>query len=203
MLPIPDSDLEVLSKVLSWVSKSYSEGLVFCESKRIHLIAPILWSVVQLLPNIKVDVEKDFDGIRVYAHGHFEFIVQAKEEQFGQGAAQCLLGCEVVADLNNIHEVFGIVTNFEKWMRQCMLAMRVMWDNHASGEVYGFVTTGELWRMFKYDGTSCVQTAALLVLFNGMEEEKQEWIDKYSCVVECMLVALANGGRIMKDVVVG
>ncbi|KAF8456201.1 hypothetical protein BGX38DRAFT_1257596 [Terfezia claveryi] len=129
MLPIPDSDLEVLSKVLSWVYKSYSEGLLFtsdCESKRIHLIAPILWSVVQLLPNIKVDVEKDFDGNRVHAHGHFEFvlirgskricIVEAKKEQFEQGAAQCLLGCEVAADLDNIHEVFGIVTNFEKWI---------------------------------------------------------------------------------------
>jgi len=47
--PIPESDLEVLSKVLSWVYKSYSEGFLYdCESKRIHLIAPILWSVVQL-----------------------------------------------------------------------------------------------------------------------------------------------------------
>jgi len=50
-------------------------------------------------------VEKDFEGNRVHAHGHFEFvlirgskricIVEAKQEQFGQGAAQCLLGCEV------------------------------------------------------------------------------------------------------------
>jgi len=60
-----DPDLEVLSKVLSWVYKSYSEDLLLvddCKYKHIHLIAPILWSVVQLLPNIKVNVEQDLDG---------------------------------------------------------------------------------------------------------------------------------------------
>jgi len=85
--------------------------------------------------------------------------------------------------------------------RQCMLAMRDMWDHNTSGEVYGFVTTGEAWKMIKYDGASFIQTTELLALFNGMEEEKQEWINRYSFVVECMLVALASGGRIVKDVV--
>ena len=58
VLPIPDPDLEALSKVLSWVYKSYSGTLLLtddCESKRTHLIAPILWSVVQLLPNTTVN----------------------------------------------------------------------------------------------------------------------------------------------------
>jgi len=95
------------------------------EAKRIHLIAPVLWLVVQILPNIKVDVEKDLDGNRVHAHRHFEFvltrdskrvcILEAKKEQLEQGLAQSLLGCEVAA-ADNIHEVFGIATNFEKWV---------------------------------------------------------------------------------------
>ena len=66
-------------------------------------------------------VQQDFDENRVHAHGHFEFvlthgtrrvcIVEAKKEQ---GLAQNFLGCEVVADLENSNEVFGVVTNFEK-----------------------------------------------------------------------------------------
>jgi len=140
--PIPDPDFEVLSKVLSWVLRSY-KTLVFTEdneAKRIHLIAPILWAVVQLLPDVKVNVEQDLDGDRVHAHGHFEFvltrgnkrvcIVEAKKEQFEQGLAQNLLGCEVAADLDNIHEVFGIVTNFEKWIFLKSLDNEILIDEY-------------------------------------------------------------------------
>ena len=105
--------------------------------KLIYLIAPALWAVVQLLPDVKVNVGQDLDGNRVDAHGHSEFvltlgskhvcIVEAKKEQFERGFARNLLGCEVVADLN-IREVFGVVTNFDKWIFLKSLDNEIMID---------------------------------------------------------------------------
>ncbi|KAI8904876.1 hypothetical protein EDD86DRAFT_278042 [Gorgonomyces haynaldii] len=80
----------------------------------------------RLLPDVTVNVGAELNGKRVDAHGHFEFIltrgskrvciVEAKQEQFHQGMAQDLLGCEVAADLDNSSEVYGIVTNFTQWI---------------------------------------------------------------------------------------
>nr|QUJ09333.1 crinkler 6 [Plasmopara viticola] len=127
--PIPASDLEVLSKVLTWIMKCFGWTLIDFkdnEAKRIHVIASIIWAVVQLLPDVTVHIEQDLDGNRVDAHGHFEFvlvrgdkricIVEAKEEKFKQGMVQALLGCEVAADLDDSHEVYAVVTNVEKWI---------------------------------------------------------------------------------------
>ena len=118
-VPIPAGDFEVLVTMLTWIYRSYNYTLYdfmdINEAKRVHLIAPVLWSVVQLLPNVVVHVEHDLHGDRVKAHGHFEFvltrqvgdkvkricIVEAKEEQFSQGLALSLLGCEVAADLDD------------------------------------------------------------------------------------------------------
>jgi hypothetical protein len=127
--PIPANDLEVLSKVLTWIMKCFEWTLIDVkdnEAKRLHVIAPILWAVVQLLPDVKIFIEQDLDGNRVDAHGHFEFvlmrgnkrvcIVEAKEEKFKQGMAQALLGCEVAADLDHSHEVYAVVTNAAQWI---------------------------------------------------------------------------------------
>jgi hypothetical protein len=124
---IPEEDLQALSKSLKWIIKSYkSQIFTGNESKRLHLIAPVIWSVAQLLPDVIVKTEEDLAGVRVDAHGHFEFtlfrgqiricIIEAKKEDFEQGMAQDLLGCEVAADLDNSSTVYGVVTNFEKWI---------------------------------------------------------------------------------------
>ncbi|RLO09468.1 hypothetical protein DYB28_013278 [Aphanomyces astaci] len=42
-------------------------------------------------------------------------IVEAKSTDLWQGMAQALLGCEVQAEVCNLHEVFGIVTNYTRW----------------------------------------------------------------------------------------
>ena len=43
-------------------------------------------------------------------------ITQAKEEQFKQGMAENLVGCEVAVDLDRSNMVCGIVTNFTQWI---------------------------------------------------------------------------------------
>ncbi|KAI9331184.1 hypothetical protein BDR26DRAFT_682099 [Obelidium mucronatum] len=131
---IPDGDFEVLVTMLTWIYRCYGRSLLEeknkNETQRLHLIAPVLWSVVQLLPDVEVCVEHTLDGNRVLVYGRFEFvltrqvqgvakrlcIVEAKHDDFEQGLAQNLLGCEAVADLDNSHVVYGIVTNFDKWI---------------------------------------------------------------------------------------
>lgn len=87
-------------------------------------------------------------------------------------------------------------------MKQCLLAMRDAWDNNGAGVMYGFVTTGESWRMLRYDGKSFEKTERMDVLFETMGENQQRWMKDYSLLVDCMNVALSNGG-VVKDVVVG
>ena len=42
-------------------------------------------------------------------------IVEAKKDDMEQGLAQCLLGCEVVSELEKTTTVYGIVTYYEMW----------------------------------------------------------------------------------------
>jgi len=66
--------------------------------------------------------------------------------------------------------------------------------------VFGFITTGESWRMLKYDGTSFQVTEKFDAVFETMREDPERWMRDYSIVVDCVYVALRNGG-IMKDAV--
>ena len=88
--------------------------------------------------------------------------------------------------------------------RQCLLSMQDMRGNNGEGEVYGFTTTGESWRMFRYDGISFCKTEKMDVIFDSMDEGtgKERWIKDCSILVDCILMALRNGGGV-KDVVIG
>jgi hypothetical protein len=125
---ISQEAFKVISDYLSFVgtcsSLDTSSGK---ESQRLHFIAPILYAVCFLFGgDVKVEVEEDLDGEMVKAHGHFEFvlrrgnkrvcIVEAKKENFEQGFAQDLIGCEVAADIDGLDIVYGIVTNYYQWM---------------------------------------------------------------------------------------
>ncbi len=43
-------------------------------------------------------------------------IVLAKKDDMEQGMAQNLLGCEVLADVENLDCALGIVTNYKEWI---------------------------------------------------------------------------------------
>lgn len=94
--------------MLAWIIKSYHSdpfGGSENEDKRLYLIAPMVWSVAQLLPDVRVKLESNLPGERVRAHAQFEFVLergskrvcvlQVKEEKFKQGMIQNLVGCEV------------------------------------------------------------------------------------------------------------
>jgi len=88
-------------------------------------------------------------------------------------------------------------------MRQCLLSMKDMGDSNHGGVVYGFVTTGESWRMLSYDGALFQVTEKIEAVFETMGRFKERWFRDYSFLVNCIDMALSNGGVVKKDVVVG
>lgn len=114
----------------------------------------------------------------------------------------------VVMDLISVtEEKFVLVieaktSSLGEAMKQCLLAMKDAWDNNGAGVMYGFVTTGESWRMLRYDGESFEKTERMDVLFETMGENQQRWMKDYSLLVDCMNVALGDGG-VVREMVVG
>jgi hypothetical protein len=86
----------------------------------------------------------------------------------------------------------------EETIKRCLLAMKDARDNNGGGEIYGFITTGRGWQMLRYDGTSFSMTQEFVVLFGGMDQNKDEWMRDYSIIVDCMNVALSNGGIVKR-----
>lgn len=99
------------------------------EAKRLHFIASVLTAVALLFKDeaekVKILVEEDMDGLNIRYNGHFEFVLQkgtrkvcivvAKQEKMEKGMAQSLLGCEAIADVENVSVVYAVVTNFLQW----------------------------------------------------------------------------------------
>ena len=129
---LPDAKFEFLSQLLAMTSTILGGVRYGNEAHRRHLIFPILLMVCnQFDGQARIKVEEELTGKNLSANGHFEFmlqrgnkrvcIVEAKKEDMEQGRAQCLIGCEVASDLDNLRVVYGIVTTFELWtfLRSC------------------------------------------------------------------------------------
>jgi hypothetical protein len=95
---------------------------------------------------------------------------------------------------NFVFVVEGKRSSTEKALKQCMLSMKDMRDNNGGGEVYGFATTGNSWKMLRNDGTSFQISDKMDVLFGAMGENQEKWVKDYSVLVDCVFVALSNGG---------
>ena len=125
--PIPDKDFDLLFRMLGVTSTTIGEIITGKEAaKKLYFIANILMVVCNLFKgDVRIEVEEDLVGKHVKANGHFEFmlvrgdkrvcIVEAKKEDMEKGQAQCLVGCEVASDLDNLRVVYGIATTFELW----------------------------------------------------------------------------------------
>ena len=86
-------------------------------------------------------------------------------------------------------------------LKQCLLSLKDAGDQNSGCAVYGFITTGEFWQMIRYDGTFQM-TEKFMVLFNTMGKQKDRWMKENSVVVDCLYVALQNGGVVKQDVMV-
>ena len=96
------------------------------EAKRLHFISPILVCVCSLFDgDVEILIEENVEGKNVHVCGRCDFVIQhgdkricvveAKNDDFGKGFAQDLLGCEAFVDIENLDMVYGIVTNFVQW----------------------------------------------------------------------------------------
>jgi hypothetical protein len=123
----PDDTFHILYTYLGYVSKSFGTVVTGKEAKRLHFIAPVLACVCCLFEgNVRILVEESLVGKNIKTTGNFEFILQregkricvveAKKDDIEQGMAQDLLGCEAVADVENLDVVYGIVTNYIEWV---------------------------------------------------------------------------------------
>ena len=65
-----------------------------------------------------------------------------------------------------------------------------------------FITAGDDWRMFSYDGSEFVKMEKLTILFDTLRGSKERWVIESSVMVDCMVVALTNGGIVWKSVLV-
>ena len=121
----PDANFTHLTNYLSMVNHCFKD-LNGKEAKRLYYISPIIVAVCSAFNGeVSISVEEDIVGKRVQANGRFEMvlqrgnkrvcIVEAKRDDMEQGMSQCLVGCEVAADLDNLDVVYGIVTNYEAW----------------------------------------------------------------------------------------
>ncbi|KAE9236636.1 hypothetical protein PF004_g8796 [Phytophthora fragariae] len=124
--PIPADKLKFLCDYLAYASKAmngYDEALK--EATCCHFIAPVLIMLCGLFDDVKLEVEESVDGSNVHANGVFEFVLTrgktkicvmaAKKNDFEQGKAEALVGCEVVADREGVFVVYSIVTDFIEW----------------------------------------------------------------------------------------
>lgn len=122
---IPEDIFDTLFSYLKLVSTCFSD-LRGKEAKRMYFISPIIVAVCNVFKGeVTIKVEEDLTGAEICAHGHFEIIlergdkkiciVEAKRDDMEQGLAQCLLGCEVISDLEKTDVVYGIITTYEIW----------------------------------------------------------------------------------------
>ncbi|DBA02150.1 TPA: hypothetical protein N0F65_004785 [Lagenidium giganteum] len=125
-IPIDPAQVDALYSCLERFTGVFGGVFSGTETKRLFFIAPVLAYVSHLLPDVRLLVEENVNGSQVQASGRFEFvirrgekrvgIVEAKKDDMDQGMAQNLLGCEVLADVEQLPVVFGIVTDYIRWI---------------------------------------------------------------------------------------
>ena len=128
--------------------------------------------------NLRLRREKEIVSVDSATGGYEEFVV---------------MDCISLSEKNFVLIVEAKKVSLGEARKQCFLFMRDMQENNGGGTIYGFITTGDSWRMVSYDGTFKI-TEKMELLFDTMDEDKQRWMEDYSVLVDCLNVALSNGG---------
>ncbi|KAF8435196.1 hypothetical protein BGX38DRAFT_1262709 [Terfezia claveryi] len=81
-------------------------------------------------------------------------------------------------------------------MKQCLLSMFDMRGYNGSGKVFGFITRGVWWRMMSFDGTLFQVTTKFKVMHEFMRDGYEKWKKEFSVLVDCMVLALSQGGMV-------
>ena len=138
---IPEEDFQLLTQFLSRTSTCIEGSRIADkEAKLLYFISPILVVVCSLFKgDVQIKVEQNLNGNNIKATCRCEFmlqkggkricIIEAKKDDMSQGLAQCLIGCEVVSDVDKIDVVYGIVTTFSGWLFLKSCDGRIEYEN--------------------------------------------------------------------------
>ncbi|DBA02160.1 TPA: hypothetical protein N0F65_004795 [Lagenidium giganteum] len=134
-IPIDPAQVDALYSCLERFTGVFGGVFSGTETKRLFFIAPVLAYVSHLLPDVRLLVEENVNGSQVQASGRFEFvirrgekrvgIVEAKKDDMDQGMAQNLLGCEVLADVEQLPATVIVPTAIvpTAWAQSCQLLL--------------------------------------------------------------------------------
>ena len=169
------------------VTKSFKEAnindLIFT------IVSPVLFDFIRTTGRVGMQLEREREIISVDGQtgGTEEFVV-VEEVSLTKDMALFI----VEAKRSSVGAA----------MKQVSLTMKDARDNNGGGVVYGFSTTGETWQMLTYNGEEFLASQKMDVVSPNMGKDKDQWMKDNSELVDCLFVALSNGG-IVKDVVVG
>ena len=123
---VPDEVVDCVHQQLAIVHKLYGKILSGKEAKRLQFISVIINNICNIMPGVSISVEESLRGKYVFANGQFEYIislnrikiciVEVKKEDLLQGEAQCLIGTEVIAELEGCDTVYSIITDYLGWI---------------------------------------------------------------------------------------
>ncbi|ETV63632.1 hypothetical protein H257_19438 [Aphanomyces astaci] len=125
-VPLAHSRMDALAAGMEVVTDAH--GRVDVESKEVTRVVFIdqIFSHVGRIVGVQLESHGEVDGKRIKVHGQSDLvlrrgtqrmdIVEAKKNNMDQGMSQCLLGCEALADTENLDVVYGFVTNYLSWL---------------------------------------------------------------------------------------
>ena len=113
-------------KQLCLLTRSFGTISLGREANRRHLIMAIILHVTCLFNDMQILVGEPASLKTLHVHGCFDLVLQqgtrkvyiteARNHDMDRGAAQNLLGCDVVADAESSSCVPGIITNYVEWI---------------------------------------------------------------------------------------
>jgi len=149
-------------------------------------IVPVLYSVQKMGRGIRLTREKEITSVG---------------NETGRVEESVVVGQIAVAEEKFVLVIEAKRTSIGQPIKKLLLAMKDAWDSNGGGLVYGFVTTGQHWQVLSYDGYRGRRHAKLLWYLMGWMRAKA-WMKEGSVLVDCMFVALSDGGIVKKDMVV-
>lgn len=125
---IPQPEVDALISCMERTVKVFG-GVYLAgnEAKLLYFLAPIFTYVCNLFrDDIHLLVKETVNGKRLQTKAYFDFlishgnkrvgVIQAVQDDMEQGLVQCVLGCEVLSDVERLPVVYGIVTNYTQWI---------------------------------------------------------------------------------------
>ncbi|RHY41978.1 hypothetical protein DYB34_009422 [Aphanomyces astaci] len=123
---IPPEPMGALDASLKLATKALGSVATSDDWTRVFFIAPILIHVACLVDGVHMVTQEKVIGKRIKVYGQLDFvlrrgetricIMQAKYDDMEKAMAQVLMGCEAMADMQNLDVVYAIATNGVKWM---------------------------------------------------------------------------------------